>query len=260
MAGKSTKVSRQVPTLVILNVNVNESRPDKAKRSSSRLFWEFEELSSGFAMTEVALKRRYSMVLQCKQRCVLGTEKKALLGGIEEGKTDHELVQARARKWFQGHCWWMSRIGQEENLSSSFLILSMDLSVEKGAKGFKFKVKDMSQADFGRLEIKLAEVEMHGLMSCRIEFGLSQPLKGARITGSLCMTTQTIVLIETLIALGAEVCWCSCNIFSTQDHAAAAIACDSAVVFARKGENLQKYWWCTEQVLDWGLGGGPDLM
>ncbi|KAK6161692.1 hypothetical protein DH2020_005073 [Rehmannia glutinosa] len=113
----------------------------------------------------------------------------------------------------------------------------------------------MSQADFGRLEIELAEVEMPGLMSCRTEFGPSQPFKGARITGSLHMTIQTAVLIETLTALGAEVRWCSCNIFSTQDHAAAAIARDSAAVFAWKGETLQEYWWCTERALDWGLTG-----
>lgn len=132
--------------------------------------------------------------------------------------------------------------------------------MQKGAKGFEFKVKDLSQADFGRLEIELAEVEMPGLMACRTEFGPSQPLKGARITGSLHMTIQTAVLIETLTALGAEVRWCSCNIFSTQDHAAAAIARDSASVFAWKGENLQEYWWCTERALDWGPGGGPDLI
>ncbi|CAI0437682.1 unnamed protein product [Linum tenue] len=112
----------------------------------------------------------------------------------------------------------------------------------------------MSQADFGRLELELAEVEMPGLISCRTEFGPSQPFKGARITGSLHMTIQTAVLIETLTALGAEVRWCSCNIFSTQDHAAAAIARDSAAVFAWKGETLQEYWWCTERALDWGPG------
>ncbi|CAI0437675.1 unnamed protein product [Linum tenue] len=101
---------------------------------------------------------------------------------------------------------------------------------------------------------------MPGLISCRTEFGPSQPFKGARITGSLHMTIQTAVLIETLTALGAEVRWCSCNIFSTQDHAAAAIARDSAAVFAWKGETLQEYWWCTERALDWGPGGGPDLI
>ncbi|KAK3416936.1 hypothetical protein EUGRSUZ_H02678 [Eucalyptus grandis] len=136
----------------------------------------------------------------------------------------------------------------------------MALSVEKTTGGREYKVKDMSQADFGRLEIELAEVEMPGLMACRTEFGPSQPFKGARITGSLHMTIQTAVLIETLTALGAEVRWCSCNIFSTQDHAAAAIARDSAAVFAWKGETLQEYWWCTERALDWGPGGGPDLI
>ncbi|CAN6580213.1 unnamed protein product [Malus baccata var. baccata] len=136
----------------------------------------------------------------------------------------------------------------------------MALSVEKSSSGREYKVKDMSQADFGRLEIELAEVEMPGLVSCRTEFGPSQPFKGARITGSLHMTIQTAVLIETLTALGAEVRWCSCNIFSTQDHAAAAIARDSAAVFAWKGETLQEYWWCTERALDWGPGGGPDLI
>ncbi|KAG0489401.1 hypothetical protein HPP92_008212 [Vanilla planifolia] len=111
----------------------------------------------------------------------------------------------------------------------------MALLVEKTTSGREYKVKDMSQADFGRLEIELAEVEMPGLMACRTEFGSSQPFKGARISGSLHMTIQTAVLIETLTALGAEVRWCSCNIFSTQDHAAAAIARDSAAVFAWKG-------------------------
>lgn len=94
----------------------------------------------------------------------------------------------------------------------------------------------------------------------RTEFGTAQPLKGARITGSLHMTIQTAVLIETLTALGAEVRWCSCNIFSTQDHAAAAIARDSAACFAWKGETLEEYWWCTEQALDWGNGAGPNML
>ncbi|VAH37365.1 unnamed protein product [Triticum turgidum subsp. durum] len=136
----------------------------------------------------------------------------------------------------------------------------MALSVEKTSSGREYKVKDLSQADFGRLELDLAEVEMPGLMACRTEFGPSQPFKGARISGSLHMTIQTAVLIETLTALGAEVRWCSCNIFSTQDHAAAAIARDSAAVFAWKGETLEEYWWCTERCLDWGAGGGPDLI
>jgi adenosylhomocysteinase len=97
-------------------------------------------------------------------------------------------------------------------------------------------------------------------MSCRTEFGPAQPFKGARIAGSLHMTVQTAVLIETLTALGADVRWCSCNIFSTQDHAAAAIARDSAAVFAWKGETLEEYWWCTEQMLTWPDGEGPDLL
>ncbi|XP_075660825.1 adenosylhomocysteinase-like [Castanea sativa] len=136
----------------------------------------------------------------------------------------------------------------------------MALTVSKTPTGSEYKVKDISQADFGRLEIELAEVEMPGLMSCRSEFGPFQPFKGARITGSLHMTIQTAVLIETLTALGAQVRWCSCNIFSTQDHAAAAIARESAAVFAWKGESLEEYWWCTEKALDWGPGGGPDLI
>eukprot|EP00245_Coleochaete_scutata_P013542 TRINITY_DN5545_c0_g1_i1.p1 TRINITY_DN5545_c0_g1~~TRINITY_DN5545_c0_g1_i1.p1 ORF type:complete len:487 (-),score=138.03 TRINITY_DN5545_c0_g1_i1:661-2121(-) len=135
-----------------------------------------------------------------------------------------------------------------------------ELSVEKTATGREYKVKDMSLADFGRLELDLAEVEMPGLMSCRTEFGKQQPFKGAQITGSLHMTIQTAVLIETLTALGAEVRWCSCNIFSTQDHAASAIARDSAAVFAWKGETLLEYWWCTERALDWGKESGPDLI
>jgi adenosylhomocysteinase len=139
-------------------------------------------------------------------------------------------------------------------------VAMVELAVEKTVSGREYKVRDMSQADFGRLELELAEVEMPGLVSCRKEFGASQPFKGARITGSLHMTIQTAVLIETLTALGAEVRWCSCNIFSTQDHAAAAIARDSASVFAWKGETLQEYWWCTERALDWGPDGGPDLI
>jgi len=120
------------------------------------------------------------------------------------------------------------------------------------------KVADISLADWGRKELDLAEVEMPGLMACREEFGPSQPLKGCRITGSLHMTIQTAVLIETLQKLGAEVRWCSCNIYSTQDQAAAAIAkAGSAVVFAWKGETLEEYWWCTLQALTFPDGNGP---
>jgi adenosylhomocysteinase len=122
-----------------------------------------------------------------------------------------------------------------------------------------YKVADIGLADFGRKEIELAEHEMPGLMALREEFGAAQPLKGARITGSLHMTVQTAVLIETLAALGADVRWCSCNIFSTQDHAAAAIAAAGIPVFAWKGETLEEYWWCTEQALTWAEGG-PNMI
>jgi adenosylhomocysteinase len=123
-----------------------------------------------------------------------------------------------------------------------------------------FKVADLSLADWGRKEIELAEVEMPGLMACREEYGPSKPLRGARIMGSLHMTIQTAVLIETLVELGAEVRWVSCNIFSTQDHAAAAIAAREIPVFAWKGETLEEYWWCTEQALRWPDGNGPNMI
>jgi adenosylhomocysteinase len=123
-----------------------------------------------------------------------------------------------------------------------------------------FKVADLSLAEFGRKEIHLAEHEMPGLMAMREEYGAQQPLKGAKIMGSLHMTVQTAVLIETLVALGAEVRWCSCNIFSTQDHAAAAIAKAGIPVFAWKGETLEEYWWCTEQALTWPDGDGPNMI
>ncbi|MCY2956648.1 MAG: adenosylhomocysteinase [Planctomycetota bacterium] len=132
-----------------------------------------------------------------------------------------------------------------------------------------FKVKDLSLAEFGRKEILLAEVEMPGLMSIRAEYRKKQPLKGARITGSLHMTIQTAVLIETLVDLGAEVRWASCNIFSTQDHAAAAVAVgpkgtvdkpSGVPVFAWKGESLEEYWWCTERALMWDGADGPNMI
>jgi adenosylhomocysteinase len=123
-----------------------------------------------------------------------------------------------------------------------------------------YKVADIGLADFGRKEISLAEVEMPGLMRTREEYAATQPLKGARITGSLHMTVQTAVLIETLTALGAEVRWASCNIFSTQDHAAAAIAAAGIPVYAWKGETLEEYWWCTEQALNWPDGEGPNMI
>ncbi|HET9692422.1 MAG TPA: adenosylhomocysteinase, partial [Acidimicrobiales bacterium] len=123
-----------------------------------------------------------------------------------------------------------------------------------------YRVADIGLADFGRREIDLAQVEMPGLMALRAEYGDSKPLAGARITGSLHMTVQTAVLIETLVALGAEVRWASCNIFSTQDHAAAAIAAAGIPVFAWKGETLEEYWWCTEQALRWPDGDGPNMI
>jgi adenosylhomocysteinase len=117
-----------------------------------------------------------------------------------------------------------------------------------------FVIADLSLADFGRKEIEIAETEMPGLMALREEFGASKPLTGARITGSLHMTIQTAVLIETLTALGATVRWASCNIFSTQDHAAAAIAASGVPVFAVKGETLEEYWDYVERIFDWGNG------
>ncbi len=123
-----------------------------------------------------------------------------------------------------------------------------------------YKIADIRLADFGRKEIEIAEKEMPGLMAIREKFGPEKPLKGARITGSLHMTVQTAVLIETLAELGAEVRWASCNIFSTQDHAAAAIAAAGIPVFAWKGETLAEYWWCTERALDFGNGLGPNLI
>src|SRR6201997_1279589 len=131
--------------------------------------------------------------------------------------------------------------------------------------GIDFKIADLSLADFGRKEIRLAEHEMPGLMSLRREYAEVQPLKGARVSGSLHMTVQTAVLIETLTALGAEVRWASCNIFSTQDHAAAAVVVgpdgtpeqpNGVPVFAWKGETLEEYWWCTDQALTWPAHDG----
>ena len=123
-----------------------------------------------------------------------------------------------------------------------------------------YRVADITLAEFGRKEITLAEHEMPGLMKMRERYGDSHPLKGARIAGSLHMTIQTAVLIETLVALGAEVRWASCNIFSTQDHAAAAIAAAGIPVFAWKGETLEEYWWCTRQILEWPDGAQPNMI
>ena len=123
-----------------------------------------------------------------------------------------------------------------------------------------YKVADLSLADWGRKEMRIAETEMPGLMALREKYRETKPLTGARITGSLHMTIQTAVLIETLVELGAQVRWCSCNIFSTQDHAAAAIAAAGIPVYAWKGETLEEYWWCTEQVLNWPNGAQPNMI
>ena len=123
-----------------------------------------------------------------------------------------------------------------------------------------YKVADINLADWGRKEISIAETEMPGLMALREEYGKQKPLKGARIMGSLHMTIQTAVLIETLVELGAEVRWVSCNIFSTQDHAAAAIAAQGIPVYAWKGETIEEYWWCTEQALNWPDGKLPNMI
>jgi adenosylhomocysteinase len=142
-------------------------------------------------------------------------------------------------------------------------------SAAKAAGRTPFKVRDISLAEFGRKEMRLAEYEMPGLMALRAEYGASKPLTGAKIMGSLHMTVQTAVLIETLAQLGADVRWVSCNIFSTQDHAAAAVAVGpngtvaapaGVPVFAWKGETLEEYWWCTEQALMWPDGSGPNLL
>src|SRR5512142_3579809 len=121
-------------------------------------------------------------------------------------------------------------------------------------------VKDISLAEFGRKEISLAETEMPGLMATRAEYGPKQPLKGARIAGSLHMTIQTAALIETLKVLGADVRWASCNIYSTQDHAAAAIAAGGTPVFAIKGESLEDYWEYTHRIFEWADGGTPNMI
>jgi len=135
------------------------------------------------------------------------------------------------------------------------------MAFEEIDKSLKYKVADISLADWGRKEMQLAENEMPGLMAVRKKYGKKKPLRGFKVMGSLHMTIQTAMLIETLKELGADIRWASCNIFSTQDHAAAAIAkAGSAAVFAWKGETLEDYWWCTEQALTWPDGSGPDLI
>jgi len=135
------------------------------------------------------------------------------------------------------------------------------MNVQETERGLKYKIADISLADWGRKEMELAENEMPGLMAVREKYGARKPLKGLKVMGSLHMTIQTAMLIETLQELGADIRWASCNIFSTQDHAAAAIVkAGSASVFAWKGETLEDYWWCTEQALTWPDGSGPDLI
>ena len=138
--------------------------------------------------------------------------------------------------------------------------MSQSAAALKDAPLNDYIVKDISLADWGRKELAIAETEMPGLMSCRKEFGPSQPLKGARIAGSLHMTIQTAMLIETLKALGADVRWASCNIYSTQDHAAAAIAANGTPVFAVKGETLEEYWEYTHKIFEWADGGTPNMI
>src|SRR4051794_3059273 len=136
----------------------------------------------------------------------------------------------------------------------------MTQAARRSAPQQDYVVKDIGLAEFGRKEIDIAETEMPGLMAVREEYGERQPLKGARIAGSLHMTIQTAVLIETLAALGADIRWVSCNIYSTQDHAAAAIAAAGIPVFAYKGETLEEYWNFTAKLFDWHDGGTPNMI
>jgi adenosylhomocysteinase len=158
-------------------------------------------------------------------------------------------------------------VGPGTSISTEGVPVSVTLTPDSAGSVHDFKVADLSLAEFGRKEIQLAEHEMPGLMALRKEYGPQQPLKGRKIAGSLHMTVQTAVLIETLVALGADVRWVSCNIFSTQDHAAAAAVVgptgtpdnpQGVAVYAWKGESLEEYWWCTEQMLAWPDGIGPD--
>src|SRR5438045_7207149 len=138
--------------------------------------------------------------------------------------------------------------------------MSAEITTERKTKREDYKVRDISLADWGRKEISIAEKEMPGLMAIREKYAPGKPLAGVRVTGSLHMTIQTAVLIETLAALGANVRWASCNIFSTQDHAAAAMAKAGVPVFAWKGESLEEYWWCTNQAISHTDGKGPQLV
>ncbi len=154
----------------------------------------------------------------------------------------------------------MSKASTAKKLNGKPRLTVISNVKKKNKKFTDYAVKDLSLAAYGRKEIELAEAEMPGLMALREEYGPQKPLKGARITGSLHMTIQTAVLIQTLEQLGAKVRWASCNIFSTQDHAAAAIAANGTPVFAYKGESLKEYWEYTDRILDWGKGKGPNII
>jgi len=160
---------------------------------------------------------------------------------------------------FRSHVW---NKGKDKGQGPVTPVAADVFTVDNLESKLDSKVADMKLAEFGRKELDLAEIEMPGLMACREEFGPTKPLAGARITGSLHMTIQTAVLIETLQALGAEVRWCSCNIFSTQDHAAAAVVeRKTSAVYAWKGENLEEYWWCTYMALTWpDADGSPNMI
>src|SRR5246127_1270859 len=140
------------------------------------------------------------------------------------------------------------------------MLMTTSAKTKTHASAADYVVKDISLADWGRREIDIAETEMPGLMATREEFAQSQPLKGARVAGSLHMTIQTAVLIETMKALGADVRWASCNIYSTQDHAAAAVAAGGTPVFAIKGESLEDYWEYTHRIFEWSDGGTPNMI
>ena len=146
---------------------------------------------------------------------------------------------------------------KKEPMTKKRLVTHAKITTSKAVKRLPYKVADINLWELGRKEIEIAEQEMPGLMSLREKYKKVKPLKGAKIMGSLHMTVQTAVLIETLQALGADVRWCSCNIFSTQDSAAAAVARNGTPVFAWKGETLEDYWWCTYEAITWPDGSGP---
>jgi adenosylhomocysteinase len=186
-------------------------------------------------------------------------------GAVTERRGRPSAVGAHAAIQFhpEGRCDLMcqARLGAGYGLCGTALTHDFLIRSQRTMSEFTdYKVADLGLADWGRKEIRIAETEMPGLMALRRKHGADKPLSGARITGSLHMTIQTAVLIETLVELGAQIRWCSCNIFSTQDHAAAAIAAAGIPVYAWKGETLEEYWWCTEQVLTWPGGEGPNMI